>query len=120
MTSIKIALGVFLTFAASAVAQSASRSIDHDTYLRCLVTQTAVIDDGRSPAETIALAVASACLREGRAMFGTSPNGAYILETHDADALRDLLARFAVKVVTRYRSSQKETLPDLRIRKPAP
>jgi hypothetical protein len=107
MTSIKIALGFLLTFAAAAVAQPASSNIDQEAYWRCLATQTEAIDDGRSPVETIALAVASACLREGRAMFVSSPNGAYILETHDADGLRDLIARFAVKVVTRYRSSQK-------------
>ena len=40
-------------------------------------------------------------------MFAASPNGAKILETHDTDALRQLLARFAAKVVVKYRSLQK-------------
>jgi hypothetical protein len=101
----KIAFGIVLVFAASAAAQPASN--DQETYLRCLGTQTAALDDGHSPPETIALSVASACLSEGRAMFASSPNGAKILETHDTDALRSLLARFAAKVVVRYRSSQK-------------
>jgi hypothetical protein len=47
--------------------------------------------------------VASACLPEGRAMFAVSPNGAKVLEDNDANGLRDLLARFTVKVVARYR-----------------
>jgi hypothetical protein len=96
-----------LAFAAPAAAQPASNSVEQEAYMRCLGTQTVALDDGRSPEETIALAVASACLSEGRAMFAASPNGAKILETHDADAFRQLLARFAAKVVLRYRSLQK-------------
>jgi hypothetical protein len=103
----KIAFGIVMVFAASAAAQPASNTVEQDAYHRCLGTQTVALDDGHSPPETIALAVASACLNEGRAMFASSPNGAKILETHDTDALRSLLARFAAKVVVRYRSSQK-------------
>lgn len=102
-----VAFGLVLALTETAAAQPTSQTVEHVAYLRCLGTQTVALDDGHSPAEMIALAVASACLREGRAMFATAPNGAKILETHDADGLRDLLARFAVKVVARYRSSKK-------------
>jgi hypothetical protein len=101
------ALVFVLAFAAPAAAQSASNTAEQEAYMRCLGTQTVALDDGHSPEETIALAVASACVNEGRAMFAASPNGAKILETHDADAFRQLLARFAGKVVGRYRSSKK-------------
>ena len=103
------AFGFVLAFAvsAAAAAQPSSNTVEQDVYQRCLGTQTVALDDGRSPPETIGLAVASACLHEGRAMFATSPNGAKVLETHDTEALRTLLARFAAKVVVKYRSLQK-------------
>jgi hypothetical protein len=105
----RIAFGLVLVFAASAAAaaQPSSNTAEQDAYQRCLGTQTVALDDGHSPPETIGLAVASACLHEGRAMFATSPNGAKVLETHDTEDLRKLLARFATKVVLKYRSLQK-------------
>jgi hypothetical protein len=102
-----VAFVFVLAFAAPAAAQPTSNTVEQDAYQRCLGTQTVALDDGSSAPETIALAVASACLNEGRAMFAASPNGGKILETHDTDALRQLLARFAAKVVVKYRSLQK-------------
>jgi hypothetical protein len=74
--------------------------------MRCLAMQTVALDDRRSPAETVARSVVSACLPEGRAMYAASSDGAKVLEGYNADALRDSLSHFAVKVVGRYRKLQ--------------
>jgi hypothetical protein len=107
VTSRIIGIFVILTFMATAAPQAASASDARETYFRCLATQTVTLDDGRSPVETVALTVVSACLSEGRAMYLSSPDSAKVLERYDTNTLRDTLARFAARVVERYRKSRK-------------
>lgn len=78
-----------------------------ETYFRCLAVQTVALDDRTSPAETIARTVVSACLSEGREIYLSSPDSAKVLAGYDADTLRDTLARFAARVVERYRKSRR-------------
>jgi hypothetical protein len=107
MSSTTIGIATALALTASAVAPHPVSAFDaRDMYLRCLATQTAALDDRRSPAETVARSVVSACLSEGRAMYAASSAGAKVLEGYDANALRASLSHFAVKVVGRYRTLQ--------------
>ena len=91
-----------------AAAQPVSDPGPRDAYLRCIGTQTSALDDQTSPAETIALAVASVCMREGRAVYASSREGRYILERASADELRDMIAHLAAKAVLRYRATMKQ------------
>jgi hypothetical protein len=101
-------IGLVVLALVAAVASRAATAMDaRETYFRCLAMQTVALDDGRSPAEAIALNVVSACLAEGRAMYASSPDSARVLEGYDTNTLRDTLARFAARVVERYRASRK-------------
>jgi hypothetical protein len=100
-------LFAILTFMATAAPQAASALDARETYFRCLATQTVALDDPRASSHTVALAVVTACLPEGRAMYASSPDSAKVLAGYDTDTLRDTLARFATRVVDRFRASRQ-------------